>query len=292
MDGGSRNCVHESGCPALIESYIGCGTEQSTGIAELSPKSALGSFLFAFLILSYFFLRIVAAQPGINDNWPAPLDSHPGVTYGTHLYWQGPIGVGQGFYMYVEDRNGARKSTLYTTDEPIYLLIQTPGGSFDARAWCIQYYPPNYRVRNWLFQNQALGGAGTFRLGGFTSSPGDPRGAYAFRVGILYRDSQNRWYWGDQVLYFTLSDAPTQVVTTTYTPSTTTPTPTGGPEVMGIVIVAAVVIIVVAVIVTRRPKTVPTPTTTSPATGAFCRSCGTRVPGDATFCHKCGAKTT
>jgi len=289
--------------------------EESKGsLTNMSRSRTMVFALLSGLLLMPYLLPIAAAQiPRINDPWPPPLisDDPPGATF-----MQGPIGPGQGFYIYIEDRNGMRKTVIYPTDEPYYLLIQTPPGTFSNRAWCIVYYPPTQTLSNWLVQAQLLGSAGLHRLGPFHASPGDPTGVYALRIGLRYLDSSGTRHWGDQIIFFTYSPS---VVTSQTQPTTiiTTQTTTGDSNLMifgfSAIIAAIVVVGVVIAMSTRRrapsaqtvvqpfpsapyvvhgpPRIYAPPRVTvgpRPSDRIVCFGCGSTYSADLSYCPQCG----
>jgi len=150
----------------------------------------------------------VYAQPAIDQPWNAPPIGTTTTTGGRLCYDMfgivGPIGPGQSFIVYFQNRNGVTKATIPESELPFYLEITTPPGLVANVAWCIVYYPPNHRLSNWLFQGINLGPSGTYRLGPYATSPGDPSGTYALRVGLISRDATGRVYWSTQISFLTI----------------------------------------------------------------------------------------
>lgn len=166
--------------------------------SNITLRAVFCAVLVVF-ILAFSNVTVVHAQPGLNDPWQPPSTCPPGM-----YCLVGPIGPGQSFIVYFEDRNYNRKDSVLDTDLPVYMVITTPPGLTGNTAWAIQYYPPGYQIASWLFSGQNLGPSGTFTLGPYSTSPGDPFGSYAFRIGLLSVDSSGTVYWTNQVVYLDL----------------------------------------------------------------------------------------
>lgn len=126
----------------------------------------------------------------------------------------GPIQPGYGFVAYFEDKFGVRRTEIYEDEMPVILVITLPPGLRNSWASCIQYYPPNYVIRSYLFRNINLGPSGTYRLGPFYQAPGEPYGRYAFRIGIYSVDAAGNRYWDESIVFFEVKE---KVVTITMT---------------------------------------------------------------------------
>jgi hypothetical protein len=207
--------------------------------------------------------------PGLGEEWTAPVEeSSSSVTL------SGPIGVGQSFSISFEDRNGNRTANISENNLPLYITISTPPGLTANTASCIQYYPPDNQIRSMLFSNMNLGPSGTYKLGPYSTNPGDPYGKYALRVGLLSRDATGRRYWTEQVGFVNIQ----QYVPPPPEQGTTVPTTNdnGGKDgtagiswwlyvLVGLVVGAAVV---VAVLSSRRTAPVRPASTVEPTTAA------------------------
>lgn len=147
--------------------------------------------------------RAEAQQPpALDEPWnelQQPSGS-TGLNFDARLGVVGPSGSGMGFYTHFEDTNGSHVTSIKESKLPVYIIVETPPGSVQSIASCIVYHPPAHQIRQWLFQGQNLG-SGTQRLGPYGTSPGDPFGSYAFRIGLQSRDSSGAWNWAEQVAY-------------------------------------------------------------------------------------------
>ena len=153
-------------------------------------------FLVGSLTGTLYLVR-AEAPPAFDQPWEPEL---PEQTEGVFLE-VGPIQPGYGFVAYYEDRYGYRRIDVYEDEMPVILVITLPPGLRNSWASCIQYYPPNYVIRNYLFRRINLGPSGTYRIGPFYQAPGEPYGRYAFRIGVLSVDAGGNWYWDEAVTF-------------------------------------------------------------------------------------------
>jgi len=177
-------------------------------------------FLVGSLTVTLYQVR-AEAPPGFDEPWEPELPEVPpeGVAYELLM---GPIQPGYGFVAYFEDRYGTRRTDVYEDEMPVILVITLPPGLVNSWASCIQYYPPNYAIRNYLFRRINLGPSGTYRIGPFYQAPGEPYGRYAFRTGVFSIDRSGRRYWDEAVTFLevrektvtiTITQTVTQVIT-------------------------------------------------------------------------------
>jgi hypothetical protein len=172
-------------------------------------------FLVGSLSATLYPVR-AEAPPAFDEPWGP---ERPGGEF----MFVGPIQPGYGFVAYFEDRYGIRRTDVYEDEMPIILVITLPPGLRNSWASCIQYYPPNYAIRSFLFRNINLGPSGTYRIGPFYQAPGEPYGRYAFRIGVLSVDAAGNLYWDEAVTFLELRE---KIVTITTT-QTVTQTITG-----------------------------------------------------------------
>jgi len=138
----------------------------------------------------------------------------------------GPIQPGYGFVAYFEDRYGYRRTDVYEDEMPVFLVITLPPGLRDSWASCIQYYPPNYVIRSYLFREINLGPSGTYRIGPFYQAPGEPYGRYAFRIGVSSIDAEGNWHWDEAVTFLEVREKTVTIITTDTTTEEKTVTQT------------------------------------------------------------------
>lgn len=152
-----------------------------------------------------FIQPAVLAQPAFDEPWGPDIPSAEQLPPG--LFAEiGPIQPGYGFVAYYEDRFGVRRTEVYEDEMPVILVITLPPGLTNSWASCIQYYPPNYVIRNYLFRRINLGPSGTYRIGPFYQAPGEPYGRYAFRIGVSSVDSAGNWYWDEAVTFLEVKE--------------------------------------------------------------------------------------
>lgn len=185
----------------------------------------LSIFAITLLSITVSLQLDVLAQPAIDEPWEPETPTQEELPPGVVAFAGGPIQPGYGFVTYFEDRFGVRRADVYEDEMPVILVITLPPGLRNSWASCIQYYPPNYIIRNYLFRRINLGPSGTYRIGPFYQAPGEPYGKYAFRIGVLSVDSTGNMYWDEAVTFLEVKE---KTVTITVTQErTVTQTVTG-----------------------------------------------------------------
>jgi len=108
------------------------------------------------------------------------------------IFFQPSVAAGQ---LYVQDKTYSQKGQVTDNDMPIYLVLIVPPDAVRGLVAIIQYYPPNYNLRNYIespWKRFSGGGAKTF--GGYFTGAADPKGKYAFKALVWWRDSSGVKY--------------------------------------------------------------------------------------------------